>query len=150
MRGFDETEHQLDVALHAPVRQQATVLRHIADATPQRYRIELARVHVLDEDPASVRLDEAIEAAQQRRLAGSTLADQGEALPSGERQRHVIERDQVAEALRYVVGAKRRGTRPRWGDHAAKIHPPRRAGKGCVSECWTGRRRRRASPPTAA
>ena len=58
--------NQLDISVNSPVRQQPTVLRYVSYPPAERDRIELGRVDSIDQDPAMVRIDQAIEAAEER------------------------------------------------------------------------------------
>ena len=97
-----QPQHELDVALHAPVRQQAAILRHVADPPSQLHRINRRDVDVVRANGAVIRIDEPIEAAKERALARSTLPDERDARARGHVERHTVERDDVAKSLRHA------------------------------------------------
>ncbi len=71
---------------------------------PQTELVGMARVaddalRPVDEHAAGVRVVIAHEALHQRALAGAVLAEDGVERARGEPQRHVVERDEVAEPL---------------------------------------------------
>src|SRR5207249_1753486 len=94
-----ETQHQLDVPLNTPMRQEAAVLRHVADAPTKRYGVDARDVLAAYDHGAAVGLDEPIEAAQERRLAGAALTHERETFARRDRQRYAVQRDDLAVAL---------------------------------------------------
>ena len=92
------------------MRQQAAVLRHVADcggaarpaASPRRRSPPTSTV------PA-VGHDHAVEAAQQRRLAGAALADERDAAPLLDAQAHAVHGDDRPEDAAYRTRLERRG-----------------------------------------
>lgn len=98
-RGRQQSGHELDVPAHPPVRKKPAILRHITDAPTQRDRIQRRSVSPGDVHAPCIRLDQSIEAAQERGLARPALADQGKALSASDLQTHSVERNGLAEAL---------------------------------------------------
>ena len=107
---LEQLGHERRVAEHSPVRQQAAVLRHVADAPPQLRRAAAARRR--SRRPCTVarrRHDHAIEAAEQRGLSCAALADEGDALPRGDAEAHAVHGGDAAEHAAHVAGLERRG-----------------------------------------
>src|SRR4051794_13782236 len=84
----EETGDQLDVALDAPVGDQAAVLRHVADAATEGDGIEVRRGLSLDPHGAGGGLDHPVEGAEKSGLPRAALAHQGHRLPGIHRQGH--------------------------------------------------------------
>lgn len=80
---------QLNVLPNRLGRHQIEVLEDHPDPPPQRHQavfIELADVHLIDQHPPGARLFEAIDGANQRRLAGAAAADDAEHFATLDRQ----------------------------------------------------------------
>ena len=73
------------------------MLEHEADVAPLRRQV--GGVGALDRDLALVGVVEAGDDAQQGGLAAAARAEQGGELAGGDADGHVVERDEVAEAL---------------------------------------------------
>src|SRR5262249_20705064 len=101
------------------VRQQTAVLRHIPNAASKRDRIDGGGVDATDMNRTGVGIDETVEAAQQRALPRPAFADERHTGARWNFERHVIERDDVAESL----GDMRGGERGSCGGHSGKIRP---------------------------
>ena len=99
--------YERDVAQHSPVRKEPAVLLHVSDSATQQHRRLRANVLTADHYLPSLRLNEAIEAAKERRLSGSAFADERGCTPRGNVDAHVIEGNKVAEAMRDVSCGER-------------------------------------------
>ena len=148
-------QHVRDVVEHAH-RERVRLLEDHRHAAAQRGRLHLGDVHSVERDPAAVRavpsrqLGEAVERAQQRRLAAARGADQREHLALADRQR-----DGVDGELR-AVGDRQRprpaSGRSRWpseldaarGGDEAEPAPGLEGARprGRCRSCRRGRRRR--------
>ena len=120
----EQARHGGHVVAHPAVWEQATLLNDVADAAAQLDRVELEDVGVVDEDPPTRRLDEAVDHAQRRGLPAARRADQDADLPVGHDQAQLrhghrigavaladrVERDHWAPG--YRPAAPRRGGRP--------------------------------------
>ncbi|MNN31009.1 hypothetical protein D3C81_1446770 [compost metagenome] len=81
------------------------MLEDHADAPTQRHQsvfVELADVHLIDQHPTAARLFQAIDGADQRRLAGAAAADDAEHFAALDRQVDAVQRGH--RALLAVVG----------------------------------------------
>jgi hypothetical protein len=74
------------------MRKQRAALEDVADAPAQAYRIGRADILALDRDGAAVRLDQAVGQPQQRGLARTGAADNGEELALGHLERDIVHR----------------------------------------------------------
>ena len=74
-------------------------------------RADAGDVLALEADDALVRLQEARENVDERRLAGAVRADDGDGLAVGDRERHAVEGDEVAVGLRHADGLDQRAHR---------------------------------------
>ena len=106
-----------DVVADAQVREQRVVLEHGVDAA--HVRRQARDVAPVEEDAAGVRLLEAGEDAQQRRLAAAAGAEQGVELAALDLQARVVDGREAAEALGDVFENEKLR-------HVAR--PPRRRG----------------------
>ena len=82
-------QRQFDVLPNGLGRHQVEVLEDHADAPAQRHQalfIELADVHLIDQHTPRRRLFEAVDGADQRRLAGAAAADDAEHFTALDRQ----------------------------------------------------------------
>jgi len=79
------------------------VLLHITHAAPQRDWILCADVFVADEYLTALRINKAIEAAQQCRLAGAAFSHESCCRARRDVDADAIERDNVAETVGYVT-----------------------------------------------
>lgn len=104
-----QAQHQFDVSLHAPVRQQAAVLRHVADSTSEVDRVERGRVGAIDTHDPGIRIDEAVERTKESGLAGSALADERDGRARRDLERDIVERDDVSEPFGQVLRGERGG-----------------------------------------
>ncbi|MNL19620.1 hypothetical protein D3C87_1408320 [compost metagenome] len=98
-------QRQLDVLPNGLGRHQVEVLEDHADAPTQRHQavfVELADVHLIDQYPTAARLFEAIDGADQRRLAGAAAADDAEHFAALDRQVDAVQRGH--RSLLAVVG----------------------------------------------
>jgi hypothetical protein len=86
--------------------KEATVLRHVADATPECDGIELSRVDAFDENPSTIGRDETVEAAEKCCLPGPAFADKGETSTGLDGDGDIVECDNVAESLGNAIGAE--------------------------------------------
>ena len=84
----EETGDQLDVALDAPVGDQAAVLRYVADAAPEGDGVEVRRGLPLDPHGAGRGLDHPVEGAEEGGLPRAALAHEGHRLPGIHREGH--------------------------------------------------------------
>jgi hypothetical protein len=75
------------------MREKPAVLLHISDSPSQQHRGLTTNIPVADPDLSTQRLDESVEAAKKRGLAGSTLTDKGNGVSGWNLNAHVIERD---------------------------------------------------------
>src|SRR5664279_3827971 len=107
VRNAEQRGYERDVAKDAPVRHQSTILRHVADHPAQRHARHLAHASRANRDRATARLDEAVEAAQQRGLPRSALANERDAPSRRDVEAHAVEREHVAVALDYFPRAER-------------------------------------------
>jgi AcrB/AcrD/AcrF family len=80
-----------DIARDRHVREQADLLNHIPDRSPQTYRIPIARVLAFDQDVAGIRQHQPVHELQHRRLAGAAPADQRDDFSGFDRQREAVE-----------------------------------------------------------
>src|ERR1700688_1386951 len=74
------------------MRKQSAALEYIADAAPQRHRIDRAHVLAFDRDSPGIGVDQPIRQPQQRGLAGTGAADDSEEFPRGDLERDVVDR----------------------------------------------------------
>ena len=89
------------------MRKQAAVLLYVANAPPQHYRRLLPHVLLGDEHFSLLRLDQAIETPQQRRLSRAAFSDQRRRAPGRNLEADVVESDYATKTVRYVPRAKR-------------------------------------------
>jgi iron(II)-dependent oxidoreductase len=75
-----QPRNQRHIAESRPVREQARLLLDVPNLAAQRHGVTLCRVGSVYGDSPGIRLDHAIEAAQERGLAGAALPYQGNAL----------------------------------------------------------------------
>ncbi len=71
------------------------VLRHHGDPPPDVFRTRAAHVDAVDHHPPRLRVVEALQQLEYRRLAGSRRTDQRQALARGHVQRQAVERRRV-------------------------------------------------------
>ncbi|MNI35202.1 hypothetical protein D3C73_892160 [compost metagenome] len=98
-------QRQLDVLPNGLGRHQVEVLEDHADAPTQRHQavfVELADVHLIDQHATRSRLFEAVDGADQRRLAGAAAADDAEHFAALDRQVDAVQRGH--RSLLAVVG----------------------------------------------
>ncbi len=82
-------ERQFDVLPHGLGRHQVEVLEDHADAPAQRHQpvfVEVADVDLIDQHAPAAGLLQAVDGADQRRLAGAAAADDAEHFPALDRQ----------------------------------------------------------------
>ncbi len=87
-------QRQLDVVPHGLGRHQVEVLEDHADAPAQGHQavfVEVADVHLVDQHPAAAGLLQAVDGADQRRLAGAAAADDAEHLAALDRQVDIVQ-----------------------------------------------------------
>jgi hypothetical protein len=89
------------------------MLLHVPDSPSQQYRGLSADILLAHYYFAALRLDQSVEAAQQRGLARSTFSDQRYGVTSGNVDAHVVERDDAPEVMRDIPRSQR-------GRHALK------------------------------
>jgi hypothetical protein len=94
-----QSRHQRHVPRHSPVRNQSAMLLRVPDSATQLDLILLTNVPISNEDITFDRLDEPIEATQQRRLARPTLSNQCGCSARWHLQTHVIESDDVTKSM---------------------------------------------------
>ncbi|MGY4430255.1 hypothetical protein ACVWWO_002732 [Bradyrhizobium sp. F1.13.1] len=82
-RDAEQFRRDPDIVGDAQMREQPAALEDIADAAPQRDRIDRLHVVALDRDRAVIRLDQAVGQPQQRRLARPRAAHDGHKLAFG-------------------------------------------------------------------
>src|SRR5512132_603192 len=75
-----------------PAEEQIDILQNKPDAVAQVCGIVLAQIDAVDQNAALVGIVEPGEQAADRRLAGSNLADNADALPGCDRERNTFER----------------------------------------------------------
>jgi hypothetical protein len=85
------------------VRQKPSVLLDVSDIPPQQYGGLGANIFVPDFDFSTLRLDEPVEAAKKRRLAGPALADERNGTSRWNVEAYVVEGDDIAEAMRNIA-----------------------------------------------
>src|SRR5262249_57210866 len=66
----EQPRHHGDVLAHGNVREEADLLDHVADASPQLGGVEAAYAAPVDRDVALVEVDQPVDELQRRRLAG--------------------------------------------------------------------------------
>jgi hypothetical protein len=81
------------------VRKKPAVLLDVSDSPAQCYGWLLANTSVADSDFSTQRLDEAIEATKQRRLARSTFTDERNSAPGWNVDADIIQRGNRPEAM---------------------------------------------------
>ena len=109
-RPAEELRHQLHVARHPPVGDQAPLLLDVADPPPQRDRVPPGHRLAADADLAGARLDGAVEQAEQRGLARAALAHQGDGLAGVDLEVHPGQRPVTArEGLLHPAGRQHGG-----------------------------------------
>jgi hypothetical protein len=81
------------------VRQKSTVLLDVSNSPAQQHSGLCANIFVADHDLSALRLDQSIEAAEKRSLAGSALADERNRASGWNIDAHVIERDYRSVAV---------------------------------------------------
>ena len=80
-----------DIVGDAQMRKQPAALEHIADPSSQQDRIDVAYVLAFNRDRAGVRFDQPVGEPQQRGLAGTGAADDGQKLSFGDLERDVVD-----------------------------------------------------------
>ena len=98
-----------DVLRHGHVRKQADALEDVADAAAQQDRIDGPDVLAGDPDRAFARVDQPVDQPQQRGLAGTGRADDGQELPLADRQRYAVEHLAAAIAVAFADRVKGNG-----------------------------------------
>ena len=95
-----EPAHQ-HVGEHVEAVDQGELLEHhgaVAAPVAQRRALQRGDVAVLEDDAAVARLDQAVDHAQERRLAGAGAADDADHLAGGDFQVDRVDGDEVTEA----------------------------------------------------
>src|SRR3984893_1522927 len=93
----------LDVVDRGHVRNQASLLKCTADATPGNpVRLEALHLPLLEADHSRGWLVHAGDGVEEGRFSGAVWADQGENLSLVDREAHVINGGKAAESLRDV------------------------------------------------
>ena len=77
----EQPRRDADVLRHRHMRKQADALKDVADSPPQLIRRPRARRLTIDEHLARVRLEQAVDHLERRRLARARLADDRDELP---------------------------------------------------------------------
>src|SRR5712671_6534996 len=72
------------------MREQSAALKHVADVAAQLDGVDRAHVFALDRDVALVGVDQPVRKPQQRGLAGTGAADDGEEFAPGDLDRDVV------------------------------------------------------------
>ena len=91
-------------------REEHDVLERARDAEPDDRCARLAQeVLAVEDDAAGVRLVEARDDVERRRLAGAVRPDQPGDLALVDRERDVVERDDAAEGPGHVLDREDRG-----------------------------------------
>jgi uncharacterized OsmC-like protein len=88
-----EAGDELDVLIDPPVRNEAAVLGHVANSPAQGDGVQPGHGLTLDAHVAGRGFDQAVEGAQQRRLAAAALAHQGHRFARVDGQAHPAQRD---------------------------------------------------------
>src|SRR6185369_10639992 len=138
-----DLETERDVVEHAPVGQQAEVLEDHREAPPPELAelrlVGLPDVVAVEQDLAERRLDQAGEAADERRLTAARQAHDDEDLAGLDVERDVADRDRRAgplpELLARLVGRRRGGLAFRRAEDLpeAADRDRGRAGGGCLA-----------------
>ena len=119
---------EADVLIDGQQLVEREALRHVADTLFHRFRLA-ADVDAVDERRARRWAQQPAEHADGRRLAGAIAAEEAEDLAALDRERQVVDRDEVAEPPREIAdldGVLRRGRgRASWPAHRA-IEPRHR------------------------
>src|SRR5487761_1774981 len=99
-----QPRHGADVVADRHVREQASVLDHVAHPQPQLWRIDATGVLAIDQDPPAVGGDEPVDHPQRRRLPAARRADQYACLAARDIKCQIPDRVRPArELLVYVL-----------------------------------------------
>src|SRR3954464_6880595 len=90
-RSARQLRRDADIAGDGQMRKQPAALEHIADPPPQQDRSDAPYLLAFDVDRAGVRLDQSVGEPQQRGLARTGAADDGQKLPLGDLERDVVD-----------------------------------------------------------
>jgi hypothetical protein len=101
LRALADREPEGHVLGHGHVLERRVVLEHEAHVAPLRGR--LRGVLAADVDPAAVWRLEPCDHAQERGLAAAARPEQSGERAVADLERHVVERDELSEALRHGV-----------------------------------------------
>src|SRR5215208_7792118 len=101
LRALADLEPVGDVVAHRHVLERGVVLEHETDAALAGGRC--GQIGAIEDDGARVGLLEAGDDAQQRRLAAARRAEERRQRAARYLERHILERDEVAEVLRDVL-----------------------------------------------
>ena len=111
----------------AHVGEEADSLEDVADRAAQQVRLERGRVATVEENPPGVRLHEAVDHLQRRRLARPGGSDEAEDLAAFDAKRHAVHGEGAAVASREMLDLDHppstAGTRSHW-DAAARLPRP--------------------------
>jgi hypothetical protein len=91
--------HESNVAKNSPVREKSAVLLDVSDSPAQQHSGLCANVFVTDQDLSALRLDESVEAAEQRGFAGSAFAHERNRASGWNIDADIIERDHRPEVM---------------------------------------------------
>jgi hypothetical protein len=75
------------------------VLLHVSDSAPQRHGRLCSHILAADHHLATFRLNQSVEAAEQRCFSRAALPDECGGASGGDVDTHVIQSDDVAEAV---------------------------------------------------
>ena len=84
------------------------MLLDVSDSPAQHDSRLSPNILVTDSDFSTQRLDQSVEAAQQRRFAGSALADERDSATSRNIDAHIVQRCDGSEAVRDIPGGEER------------------------------------------
>ena len=96
-----------DILGHGHVREQADALKDIANPAAQHDRVDGPDILAGDLDRTLARVDQPVNQAQQRGLAGAGWADDGQELPFSDRKRHAV--DHLAAAVAVALADRIEG-----------------------------------------
>ena len=108
IRHLPEHWYERDVAKHSPVRKKAAVLLDVSDSPAQHHRRLGANVLITDSDFSTQRLDQSVEAAQQRRFARSALAHQCNSASGRNLNAYIIQCYYGSETVGDIPGGEER------------------------------------------
>jgi hypothetical protein len=81
------------------MRQQPSMLLYVSDSSTQQHGGLGPNILVSDSDFSTLRLDEPVEAAKERRLARSALADERDRTACRNFDAYVVEGDDIAKTM---------------------------------------------------